>query len=79
MCVSLCVCVGPCVYVFLCVCVCSCVCACVSLCICVCPCVFMTLRVHMRASPKCLHGWGGAGLGLTEEEEQVSSGKKGVN
>lgn len=69
MCVSLCVCVGPCVYVFLCVCVCSCVCACVSLCICVCPCVFMTLRVHMRASPKCLHGWGGAGL----EPECVTS------
>ena len=50
-------------------CMCSRVCACVSLCICVCPCVFMTLHVHMCASLKCLHGWGGAGL----EPECVTS------
>ena len=52
----------------MCACVCVCPCACVLVCVhvcpsaCVCPCVFMTLHVHMCASPKCLHGWGGAGL-----------------
>ena len=72
MCVSLWMCVGPCVYVSLCVCpVCACVPVCVHACpcACVCPCVLMTLRVHMCASPKRLHGWGGAGL----EPECVTS------
>lgn len=66
-CVRVCVCVPVLMRGSLCVC--SRVCACVSLCICVCPCVFMTLHVHMCASPKCLHGWGGAGL----EPECVTS------
>ena len=72
----MCVCVCVCVPVYMCGSLCVCpVCACVLVCVhacpwaCVCPCVFMTLRVHMCASPKCLPGWGGAGL----EPECVTS------